>query len=496
MYKFGEYRARMRVAFLIYESNRKLNMIDFILNDQNVRTDAPSAGVVLDFLRDSQRLIGTREGCREGGCGSCLVLVGEQDGESLSYRPMNSCLLPLAEIQGKHVVTIEGLNLGDGHALNPIQRAIVEEGATQCGYCTPGIVVALTGFFLGNPPLDERQAIAAISGNICRCTGYQSIKRAIARLCEIFPDSGFDSKKPRIDWSVGQGILPAWFSDIPNRLQGLAASPDVLPGISPETIIVGGGTDLWAEQPDKLYHADLVYLSHRKELRGIRVAKGRCHIGAMTTFEEIGNSSIMQGFFPDIRAYFELMASHPIRCRGTVGGNIVNASPTGDLCIFFLATGASITLNDGHDRRRLPIKDFFQGYKKRDKRDDEVLEGIDFPVPTRNSCFNFEKVSQRGHFDTASVNSAIQVTVDDGIIRQIHLSAGGVSPVPLYLSATTDYLMDKKIDTDVIDKAISITQTEISPISDEHGSADYKRLLLGRLIHAHFITLFPEKTDP
>nr|VFJ69565.1 MAG: xanthine dehydrogenase small subunit [Candidatus Kentron sp. FW] len=471
-------------------------MIDFILNNQNVRTDTPSAGVALDFLRDSQRLVGTREGCREGGCGSCLILVGERDGEYLSYRAMNSCLLPLAEIQGKHVVTIEGLNLEDGHALNPIQRAIVEESATQCGYCTPGIVVALTGFFLGNPPLDERQAIAAISGNICRCTGYQSIKRAIARLCEISSNPGFDSKKTQIDWLVGQGILPAWFPDIPNRLQELAASPDALPGISPETIIVGGGTDLWAEKPGELYHADLVYLSRRKGLRGIRVAQDRCHIGAMTTFEEIGNSSIMQGFFPEIRAYFELMASHPIRCRGTVGGNIVNASPTGDPCIFFLATGARITLNNGHDPRGLPLEDFFRGYKKRDKRDDEVLEGIDFPVPAGSSRFNFEKVSQRGHFDTASVNSAIQIAVDDGIIRQIHLSAGGVSPIPLYLSATTDYLMGKEIDTDVIDKAISIAQTEISPISDEHGSADYKRLLLGRLIHAHFITLFPEKIDP
>nr|VFJ99075.1 MAG: CO dehydrogenase flavoprotein C-terminal domain-containing protein [Candidatus Kentron sp. H]VFJ99241.1 MAG: CO dehydrogenase flavoprotein C-terminal domain-containing protein [Candidatus Kentron sp. H]VFK03930.1 MAG: CO dehydrogenase flavoprotein C-terminal domain-containing protein [Candidatus Kentron sp. H] len=258
-------------------------------------------------------------------------------------------------------------------------------------------------------------------------------------------------------------------------------------------MVVGGGTALWVQKDTQWRDSDLVYLSRRKELKGIRIDEGRCHIGAATTLEEIRDSPIMQGLFPRIRDYFKLIASKPIRHRITVGGNIVDAAPFADMAIFFLATEASIILGNGKTRRELALKDFFKGHGKTDKWDDELLGEIRFPVPAGDTLFNFENISKRAHLDIASVNSAIQITMNNGIMERIHLSAGGVAPIPLYLSATGYYLTGKEPNVESVREAASIAQSEISPVSNVRGSAEYKRLLLRQLIYAHFITLFPEK---
>lgn len=193
-------------------------MINFILNNRNIYAHQPRGMVVLDFLRDHQRLTGTKPGCREGDCGACMILLGEWDGKTMHYKPVNSCLLPLGDVAGMHVVTIEGLTEGfSKDTLNPVQQAIVDEGATQCGYCTPGIVVALTGFFLNTPQLDKQEAIDAISGNICRCTGYMSIKRAAGLLCKKFtlPDGKMDRIRLLVEWR----ILPEYFLHISEKLK-------------------------------------------------------------------------------------------------------------------------------------------------------------------------------------------------------------------------------------------------------------------------------------
>jgi len=444
--------------------------IKFILNNKDISTDLPSGKIVLDFLRHS--LPGTKEACREGDCGACLILVGKWDGNTVSYQPVNSCLLPLGEIDGQHLVTIECFKNND---LTPIQAAIVNEGATQCGYCTPGIVLSLTGFFLNSRTLDASAAIAALDGNLCRCTGYQSIKRAATRLCQTF------SRPPEVNvvaWLVEKQILPTYFLQIPERLQKLSPAK-----VShPSAVKVAGGTDLWVQKPAELSHANLVYLSRRADLRGIRVEQNRCYVGATTSIEDLKNSPIMSAFFPKMPEYFQRIAATPIRHRATVGGNLVNASPIGDLTIFFLALGAHIILSQSE----MPLKDFFIGYKKLNMHKDELVKGVSFQCPAKNAVFNFEKVSKRPHLDIASVNSAMQIQIEQGVIQQVHLSAGGVAPIPLYLSRTVNYLKGKTLET--IRQAAAIAQSEISPINDVRGSADYKRLLLRQLIYAHLGT--------
>jgi xanthine dehydrogenase small subunit len=196
---------------------------------------------------------------------------------------------------------------------------------------------------------------------------------------------------------------------------------------------------------------------------------------------------------PDIDRYFNLIASTPLRSRATLGGNIVNASPIGDLTILFLALNSKISLFNGKNRREIQLKDFFKGYKELDKREDEIIEYLRFPCTGDHTYFNFEKVSKRKHLDIASVNSALLVKLEDDFIKEIHISAGGVSPIPLYLSEMANFLYGRELtDRNILD-SIEVAEKEISPISDVRGSEAYKRLLMRQLLLTHFITLFPKK---
>lgn len=206
----------------------------------------------------------------------------------------------------------------------------------------------------------------------------------------------------------------------------------------------------------------------------------------------IKESTVFQKYLPRLKRFMDLIASLPIRNSATVGGNIINASPIGDMTIFFLALNASVILNNGLKQRKILLKDLFKGYKELDKSEDEYLEFIEFKLPSKNSYFNFEKVSKRTHLDIASVNSAIYIELENDIIKEIHLAAGGVAPIPLYLKNTSKYLIGKRIEIDLLNDALTILQSEISPISDIRGSEDYKRLLLNQLFKAHFIELYPE----
>ncbi|MDQ1353775.1 MAG: xanthine dehydrogenase small subunit, partial [Acidobacteriota bacterium] len=195
--------------------------IKFLINDREVETNAPAGTVTLDFIRGQQKLPGTKEGCREGECGACTVLLGELKDNEVHYKAVASCLLPLGELAGKHIVTVEGINTpGPAGALTPIQQAITDEGASQCGFCTPGIIMSLTGFFLSSAALDYHDAIDALDGNICRCTGYLPNRRAAQKLCETFSPL-LDANKNRILQLVEWSILPGYFLHIHEQLTAL-----------------------------------------------------------------------------------------------------------------------------------------------------------------------------------------------------------------------------------------------------------------------------------
>lgn len=452
-------------------------MLHFILNDKTIATDKPAGMTMLDFIRYHQHLMGTKIGCREGDCGACTILVGEISEGKLVYESMTSCLMPLANAAGKHIVTIEGLNFQD--TLNPIQQAMADEGATQCGFCTPGFVVSLAGFCLNDK---SENAIAAVDGNICRCTGYKSIERAAKKIETITKKkNGVDT----IEFVTQHKILPRYFSSIKERLVALRKERNPL-HISPDSIPVGGGTDLYVQHHEDMVHADSHHVFDHPELNVITKDGSKCILGPSVTVSDLMASPVINEAFPLFQQYAKLISSTPIRNMATIAGNFINASPIGDFTIFFLALDAYIILSDGKNKRELPLRWLYKGYKELDKRPEEYISQIWFKLPGKHSYFNFEKVSKRTHLDIASVNTAIHLKIKDGVIESAGVSAGGIAPIPKYLEKTSYYLLGKKPGKEMIDEAISIMQTEISPISDARGTKEYKSLLLAQLIRAHF----------
>ncbi len=458
-------------------------MIEFILNNQLVKAEQASGSTVLDYIRYYKRLVGTKIGCREGDCGACTILVGDFEKGKLIYRSMTSCLMPLGNAHGKHILSVEGIN---SDQLSPVQQTLVDTDGTQCGFCTIGFVMSLTGYVLNDTAKNYDDAIAAIDGNICRCTGYKSIERAVAILSEKMNDK---PEQETVQWLVDKEFIPDYFLEITSRLKSLREKinkeADTIKPIV-QKLVLGGGTDLIVQKALSVKKSDVVHVFDAGHLQEIKLVSGQCHIGAAVTVTAFAESKLIQGFFPELKKYIKLISSTPIRNMATMAGNLVNASPIGDMSIFFLALDSDILLNKDGATRAIKLKDFYKGYKHIDKAADEIIEAIVF-TPPQNNNFNFEKVSKRTHLDIASVNSAcLLIQSGDGKIEDVHISAGGVAPFPKYLKETTSFLRGKRIDAEVLKEAITIMNTEIAPISDARGTADYKRLLLRQLFLAHF----------
>ncbi len=465
----------------------------FILNEQLVETDCAPGMLALDYLRRQEWKTGTKEGCKEGDCGACTVLVGSlQEDESVRYEPVTSCLLPLGELEGKHLVTIEGLNMTE---LSPVQKAIVEEGGTQCGFCTPGIVVSMNGLLMDKSKTVDLEGIKyALSGHLCRCTGYRSLKSTATLLSERLGEHL--TADDRLSSLVAAGALPNYFVEIPGMLREIAPEPITSEngnGLKKADFLIAGGTDLYVQAGEKIPDAKVQVLNLLPGMKGINRVNGHYQIGALTTFEEFGNSPEMQEVIPDLGHFIHLIASWQVRNRATLSGNIINASPIGDMTALLLALESELILQEAGKERIVALKDFYKGYKQMDRKKSEILTAIRFPAPAPGTKINFEKVSKRTCLDIASVNSGMLLLVEDGVVGKIQFTLGGVAPIPLLLCETGGFLSGQPITLENARRAIEITQEEIAPIDDVRGKADYKRLLAKQLFIAHLTKLCPEK---
>ncbi len=468
-------------------------MIEFILNNQNIKTSTNTGVTLLDFIRDYQQLKGTKIGCREGDCGACTILVGTLNGDVVNYQSITSCISPLGNAHGKHIVTIEGINLSKD--LNTVQKAMTDNYATQCGFCTPGFVVSMTGFAINSGTSDNTTCNDAISGNICRCTGYKSIEKAGLDVEKILLQKDDENQ---ISWLVKEGFIPNYFGAIPQRLKSLHEENQRI--VLDEKVLrrakVASGTDLYVHHADSMAEDDVHLLVHEDDLHDITIAGNMCTLGANTTVTQIAEHPQLQNAFPRLKQFLKLVSSEQIRNMGTIGGNFVNASPIGDMSIFFLALNSTLTImNDDGKERQIPFQAFHQSYKTYDLQKDEILKSISFTIPQSNDFFNFEKVSKRTHLDIASVNAAGRIKLENDTITQAHFSVGGVAAVPKYLFKTNEYLLGKTLDSKTVREALEVMQSEITPISDVRGTSEYKLLLARQLFLAHFIELFPNKFE-
>ncbi len=452
-------------------------MISFILNEKLVSTSNNPGMSLLDFIRYEANLPGAKIGCREGDCGACTVLIGEINDGIMAYRSVTSCLFPLINAHGKHVVTIEGINLNN--KLTPVQQAIADNAATQCGFCTPGFVMSFTGFCISSKEPSTQKAIEAVAGNICRCTGYKSIERAAKDIAKAVQNK--DLNDP-INWLIQHGFLPKYFTEIPERLKQI--QPQTISEKKPDKIIAGG-TDLMVQQPDSIYRQKIESAFNINLPHEIIISNCTCTISGATTVNDLLKNDKLLSRFPELDNYLMLVSSEPIRNMATIAGNLINASPIGDLSVMLLALNAQLTIINGDKTRQIPLNKLFTGYKQLAIEHEELIQLITFELPKSNATFNFEKVSKRKHLDIASVNTAMLIEIDNGIITKFRLSAGGVAPFPLYLEKTSKYIAGKHLDKGTIAKAFELIDEEISPISDIRGTAEYKRLLLKQLFKAH-----------
>jgi len=460
-------------------------MIQFILNNSHVKTQLASGSTILDFVRYEKRLTGTKTGCREGDCGACTVLVGQFEQGQLRYRSMTSCLMPLANAYGKHIVTVEGVNVEE---LSPAQRSMVETNGTQCGFCTIGFIMSFTSFVLHPEDKSFNKAIEHIDGNICRCTGYKSIERAAAKLAELLENKPAENT---LEWLVENRFLPSYFCTIGSRLSQL--QNDLSSGSKSNGILqigemtIGGCTDLLVQKHAEVKHSSLRDLLFEQSLKGIESKDETVIIGASTTVTEFAESLVIKNLFPKLKHHVSLVSSTPIRNMATLAGNLVNASPIGDMTVFLLALNAHIVLSKSGTEREIPLRQFYKGYKITDKLPGEIISKIKFQKPSIDALFSFEKVCKRTFLDIASVNSACLIQLDsDNRVEYAFISAGGVFAYPLFLEQTSTFLKGKKLENQVVKEAFKLLQQEIKPISDARGSSEYKRVLLRQLVLGHF----------
>ncbi len=464
--------------------------MEILVNNEIIKTELNPAISVLEFLREELRLTGTKEGCGEGECGACTILVGElnKNGD-VDYKSSAACLLPIGEVNGKHIVTIEGVNFEE---LNIVQQAMYEHSASQCGFCTPGIVMALIGFALASENLTLEEAINYLDGNICRCTGYLSIKKSAEEFVKLL--KGNIEKSSRISALVDKKVLPAYFTRVSDKLKWISSKRTTNVVNNTDAYIwVGGGTDLLVQKANKLLSKKIKFVS---EIVGMDTIKEKCdHIilgGGLNT-EEFRKSKLIREIFPSLENDLLYVSSTIMRNNGTIAGNIVNASPIGDLSIIFLVLHATLSLEKNGNVRQVKLGNFFKSYKNLDMNPGEILKEIAFPKPNKDVKFSFEKVSNRKILDIASCNSAMLIKSKNNIIEEVSISAGGVAPIPLLLNKTSSFLTGQEINAVNIKKASELALNEASPINDIRGSSEYKKRVLANLIIAHFIKLFPER---
>lgn len=438
--------------------------ISFLLNGepQTVCSISPTT-TLLDWLRETRGLTGTKEGCNEGDCGACSVMVSDERGTCA----LNACILFLPQVQGKAVRTVEGIGGPDG-ALHPVQSAMVEHHGTQCGFCTPGFITTMAVNHI-NGVTDHDTALA---GNLCRCTGYAPIFRA-AEAANKLPIPGWLEDKERILETTKQTSLP----ETTDELASLYLD-------HPEATLIGGGTDvgLWVTK-ELQDPAPLIFLHRCADMHGIEATADGLRVGGAVTLEALGNA--VQELFPSFAGLIRRFGSAQVRSAATIGGNIANGSPIGDGPPALIALGARLHLRKGGERREIPIEAFFLDYGKQDRAPGEFVEAVTIPhQPDALRCY---KLSKRFDQDISAVCGCLNLTVKDGLISAARIAFGGMAGIPKRATAVEAVLVGQPWSEASIEAAIPAFDDDFVPLSDMRASATYRaetaRNMLRRYYH-------------
>ena len=440
---------------------------------------------VLQYLRTVVRRTGTKEGCAEGDCGACTVVVGELVGDSVRYRTINSCILFIATLDGKQLLTVEDLRAADG-SLHPVQQAMVDCHGSQCGFCTPGFVMSLWAL-LENGASPTRSVIdEALAGNLCRCTGYDAIVRA------AFQVLGEGARRTEPDPEIVaalKAITPAGVLSIETggrRFIAPGSLDQLMPLLAqhPDAVLLGGGTDvgLWVTKQLRVLDT-VIYLGNISELKKIEVTGSEITLGAGVSLTD--STPILAEHFPALEPLFQRFGSPPIRNSGTIGGNIANGSPIGDSMPPLIALKASVLLRRDGATREMQLDEFFVSYQETALEKGEILEAIKIPIED-DILFGVYKVSKRKEQDISAVCGAFAVRLDGTTVAEARVAFGGMAAIPRRAVQCEKALLGNSWTLDTIEEAAQALDEDFSPLTDMRGGAAYRRLVTRNLLLKFF----------
>jgi xanthine dehydrogenase small subunit len=464
---------------------------------QEVTGFRPDA-TLLDYLRLVERSTGAKEGCAEGDCGACTVALGRVRDGRLVYEPVNACILLLGQADGAEVVTVE--DLAEGGALHPVQAAMVEHHGSQCGFCTPGIVMSLfTLYHEGARPVTREAVNDALAGNLCRCTGYRPILDAALQACADGPADRFAASRAAraaevadlddgADLLVGEG----------DRFFAAPASEDALAALyaaHPDATLVAGCTDVGLWITKGLLTLDrVIWLGRVAGLARIEAGPDAVSIGAAATHAQA--FAALGSLDPDVAELMRRFGSAQVRASGTVGGNIANGSPIGDLAPALIALGATLELRRGDETRTLALEDYFLAYRRQDRRPGEFVRRVVAPRLGADQHFRCFKVSKRFDEDISAVMGAFRLTLDGRRVAEARVAYGGMAATPKRAAGTEAALAGADLDDPATwEAALDALAADYQPLTDQRASAAYRGLVARNLLLKALTEIAAGRTD-
>lgn len=454
--------------------------IRFLLNGEVCDVDdVDPTTTVLNYLRYALRETGTKEGCAEGDCGACTLVMGELQENSIRYRAVNACILFLPVLDGKEIITVEGLAAEDG-TLHPVQQAMVDLHGSQCGFCTPGFVMSIYAHHLNGGATDPNSVSDAIAGNLCRCTGYGPILEAAASaecpapsIHETINRVALLKSIQREDTlavsgtCVATGVEKRYFA--PSDLEALAD----LALQYPDATLLAGGTDvgLWVTKQHRTL-TTVIYLGNVRELHDIQETESAIRFGAAASYTDCAD--LITRHYPDFGEIVRRLGSVQIRNSGTLGGNVANGSPIGDGMPPLIAAGASVVLRKGDAQRTLPMEEYFIDYGNQDRAPGEFVEAVILPRPPANQIFRAYKISKRFDQDISAVCGAFAFEVEDGIVTSTRIAFGGMAATPKRATNAEVALVGQSWREPAIDAAMDAMEQDFAPITDMRASDTYR----------------------
>ena len=473
---------------------KKSSNIIFVQDDKISSIDLEKEGLsptttVLNYLRKSPGHQGTKEGCAEGDCGACTVVLGELDAkQKIKYTALDSCLVFLPMIHGKQLITVENLNTIEDKEikLHPVQQCMVDSNGSQCGYCTPGFIMSLFSLYKNEQNPSKESVEDALTGNLCRCTGYRPILEAASKACVHKGMDQFNGKEKHITellLSIRDEESTLQFDSgiqsyaRPSRMNDALRLKEA----QPEAILISGATDIALRVTKKReILKEIIDLGGLTELKSYEKKENKIIIGAGLDLEEIKIKC--ENDLPALYKMLSVFGSRQIRRLATLGGNIGSASPIGDTLPVLIAFGASVELKNLNGERLIPMNEFITGYRQTQRKSDELITAVHIPIPDKSTIISSYKVSKRKDLDISTVSAAFRLKMKSDTIEEIILAYGGMAEKTKQASRSESFLLGKNWNEKNIEEAAELIYHEFTPLTDARSGAEFRRVVAKNLL--------------